>query len=148
MILTPSSNATDLIKCFEGFQPKAYYCPGKQLTIGYGTTRGVTPRMMVTHEQALEFLQRDADLVGRTINSAVKVAINQNQFDALVSFTYNVGEGNFLRSSMLKYINLGQFDNASNEFTKWDFINKVIFPGLRNRRNAEKALFNKPLYSV
>ncbi len=146
MNMRPSSNAYDLIKCFEGFRRKAYYCPGMKLTVGYGTTRGVKPGMVVTHEQALELLKRDVQVFAEAINRLVKVPLNQNQFDALVSFVYNIGEGAFQKSTLLRLLNARKYEEASAQFSRWRFIQKVASPGLANRRAAERALFDKPIH--
>lgn len=145
--MQPTNAATDLIKCFEGFRPKAYYCPGMKLTVGYGTARGVTPGMTVTHEQAIELLNRDVKIFAETIKRLVKVPLNQNQFDALVSFVYNIGESQFRTSTMLRLLNKGDYEGASKQFPRWRFSLGIPWPGLVRRRDAERALFDKPMYS-
>lgn len=143
----PTQAALDLIKCFEGFKPKAYWCPGQKLTIGYGTTRGVTEGMVVTHEQAIEMLERDVQVFAAAINRLVKVFLTQNQFDALVSFVYNIGEGAFAKSTMLQHLNKGEYEKASEQFPRWRFSMGIPLPGLVRRRVAERALFDKAEYT-
>ncbi len=135
--------AFDLIKCFEGFRPKAYWCPGKILTIGYGTTIGVKAGDVVTHEEALQLLKRDISYFEDVVNSCVTVPLTQSQFDALISFVYNVGATAFKNSTLLRKLNDSDYAGAANEFTRWSFVKKVFLPGLKRRRDAEKALFLK-----
>jgi lysozyme len=143
--LRPSSACYDLIKGFEGFRAKPYYCAGGKLTIGYGTTRGVTSGMTVTHEQAMKMLHDDVKVFGEAVNKLAVFPLNQNQYDALVCWTYNLGAESLRKSTMLKFINQGDFDNAAKELLKWHFIKKIFSRGLANRREAEYALFTKPM---
>jgi lysozyme len=144
--MRPSSKSYDLIKCFEGFRHKAYYCPGMKLTVGYGTTRGVKPGTTVTHEQAVELLKRDVLVFSEVVNRLIKVPLNQNQFDALVSFVYNIGEGNFQKSTLLRLLNARKYEEASAQFVRWRFVKGLVMPGLVRRRDAERALFDKPIH--
>ena len=149
-----SDKCLDLIKGFEGFSPVPYYCQGGKYTIGYGTTRGVHKGMRVTHEEAIEMLKADVQIFADAVSRLVKVPLNQNQFDALVSWTYNVGEGNLKNSTLLKLLNQGNYDDAALEIKKWRNITtwdkiklafvKIVSKGLVNRREAEYALFVKP----
>ena len=143
--LKPSSACYDLIKGFEGFSSTPYYCAGGKLTIGYGTTRGVTGSMRVTHEQAMRMLHDDVVVFGEAINKLVVVPLNQNQYDALVSWVSNLGVGNFKASTLLKKLNANDFKGAGSEMLRWHFIKKIFSRGLANRREAEYALFNKPI---
>ena len=95
-----SSKALELIKQFEGLRLKAYLCPGGVWTIGYGHTAGVKSGMVITEAQAEEFLLSDIAIFEKAINDQ-NLALTQNMFDALVSFTFNVGVGNFKRSTLL-----------------------------------------------
>ena len=144
--LKPSVACYDLIKCFESFRARPYYCAGGKLTIGYGTTRGVTSNMVVTHEKAIEMLHQDVEIFSESVNKYITAPLNQNQFDAIVSWVYNIGEGNFKHSTFLRFINSGKYDEAGKELLKWHFIKKMFSSGLANRREAEYALYTKPMY--
>jgi len=108
-----------LIKEFEGLRLKAYKCPGGVWTIGYGHTAGVRPGMVITEAQAEEFLKEDLFSCENAVNNQ-KLSINQNQFDALVSLIYNIGIGNFQKSTLLRKARVNPNDNSiMDEFLKW-----------------------------
>jgi GH24 family phage-related lysozyme (muramidase) len=132
-----------LVKNFEGFREAAYRCPAGVATIGYGTTSGVKMGDRITRQQGEELLKRDLEKFERAVSSAVKVPINDNQFSALVCFTYNVGYGALQKSTLLKYLNQGNYEAAAREFMKWNRGGGRVLPGLTRRRQAEQALFLK-----
>jgi lysozyme len=140
-----SQEGIDLIKSFEGCRLKAYPDPGTggaPWTIGWGTTTGVVEGMACTQEQADQMLADDVAAVGRMVNSLLKIKVNQNQFDALVSFAYNVGSGALASSTLLRLVNAGEGEQAANEFPKWVHGgNGATLPGLVRRRAAERSLF-------
>ena len=139
-----SENGLKLIKNFEGCRLKAYKCPAGIWTIGYGHTgRDVKEGLIITQAQAEHYLKNDVIIHSANVSRLVKVPINQNQFDALVSFEYNVGYGNFAASTMLKLINQNKFNDAAQQFDRWVFANKIKLQGLVKRRSAEKNLFLK-----
>lgn len=138
-----SQDGINLIKKYEGLRLKAYKCPAGVWTIGYGHTNNVRPNDVLTIEQAHQLLLIDLKLVECAIIRNVKKPLNQAQFDACVSFVFNVGAGNFQKSTLLKKINSGDYAGAANEFGKWVYANKKKMPGLVRRRAAEKALFIK-----
>ena len=145
-----SKNGLDLIKEFESFRAKPYLCPSQKATIGFGSTyypdgKKVTLQdKEITEEKAFEILEYIANKdFGSNINKVVKVPLSQNQFDALVSFAYNLGSVNFRNSTLLKKINLKDFDGASNEFPKWTRAGGKVLRGLATRRNKERDLFLK-----
>jgi lysozyme len=138
----------DLIKEFEGLSLHPYLCPSGRPTIGYGNTyyeNGQKVKLtdpIITIDRANELFEnivnKDfASFVDRYVN----VELNQNQFDALVSFTYNLGPVNFRNSTLLKKINLKDFNGAANEFQRWNRANGKIIDGLTRRRIREKELF-------
>ena len=130
-----------LIKEFEGLRLKAYLCPGGVWTIGYGHTAGVKPGMVITEAKAEEFLLSDIAIFEKTIN-AQNLALTQNMFDALVSFTFNVGTGNFKRSTLLCKIKANPWDNTvMDEFLRWVYSKGSVLPGLQRRRLAEMKLY-------
>ena len=139
--MSPSDKALDLIRQFEGLRLAAYKCPAGVPTIGYGTTRGVKMGMTVTKDEAEKLLQADVTPFSDRINKLVKVKLNQNQFDALVSFVYNVGSGAFADSTMLKLINQSLLDDAANQFIRWNKANGEVLTGLTRRRMTERDLF-------
>jgi GH24 family phage-related lysozyme (muramidase) len=148
-----SSVGVELIKQFEGLRLQSYLCPAKIWTVGWGTTlikgkpfgKGLT----ITKEQAEEYLADDLVPFEQAVNSLVKVKLTQNQFDALISFVYNVGadidadniaEG-LGDSTLLKKLNAGDYKGAADQFLKWDKANGKVMKGLTIRRQAERALF-------
>lgn len=138
-----SKNAVNLIKRFEGCRLNAYKCPAGVWTIGYGHTSNVKKGDTITELQAETFLAIDLQRYECAINVNVlpKCSLTQNEFDALVSFVFNIGTGNFDRSTMLKLLQQGKKNEAAQQFDKWIYSGKKILPGLIKRRQAEKELF-------
>lgn len=140
---TTSKVGIDLIKKYEGFKPGAYRCSAGVWTIGYGTTHGVKQGEIITRKKAEEHLLKHLSGVEKTIEEYVTVNLTQNQYDALASFIYNVGEGNFVKSTLLKRLNKKDTFGAAQEFPKWKKANGTIFEDLKRRRAEERALFLK-----
>lgn len=136
-----SQKGIDLIKHFEGLYLEAYKCPADVWTIGYGHTIGVEKGQIITNKQADNFLRQDLGACELHIDKNVSVKINQNQRDALASFIFNLGGGNFKSSTLLKRINEGLYTEAANEFLKWNKAGGKVLEGLTKRRLAEKELF-------
>ena len=136
-----------LIKSFEGFESAAYLDPVNIPTIGYGATyyQDGTPVRMgdppISESQALDLLafqvRRYADAVARY----VQVPLAQEEFDALTSFTFNLGPEALRRSTLLRKLNAGDYIGAADEFPKWNMAGGRVYPGLTRRRMAERALF-------
>lgn len=141
MSFTTSQAGINLIKSFEGCRLKAYQDSVGVWTIGYGHTSGVYSGMTITEEQAEAFLKADLGTSERAVNRLVTYIINQNQFDALVSFTFNLGSGNLAESTLLKKLNKGDITGAANEFDKWIYAGGEVLKGLVRRRAAEKEMF-------
>ena len=135
--------AYDLTKQFEGCKLVAYLDSGGVPTIGYGHTKGVKMGDKITQEQADKYLKEDMTQAENAVNKLVKVSLSQNQFDACVDFVFNLGEGNFSKSTLLKLINQGKFAEAANEFPKWNLCAGKPLAGLTRRRLAEQSLFLK-----
>lgn len=139
-----SQKGIDLIKKFEGLRLRSYICAAGVLTIGYGHTGpDVYPNQQITEEEAENLLWRDTESAQQTVSSFVKVNLNQNEYDALVSFTFNVGPTAFVNSTLLKLLNSGSDRKVvSSELLRWVKAgsDKPV-PGLVRRREAEKALF-------
>jgi len=136
-----SDNGKKLIKKFEGCSLKAYRCPAGKLTIGYGHTNGVKPHQKMTIEEANKLFNEDIKQFENAVNALVKVKINQNQFDALVSFAFNLGTGALKQSTLLKLLNSGDYSGAAEQFRRWVYVGKYIVHGLVVRREEEKKLF-------
>lgn len=136
-----SYNCLDLVKGFEGCSLKAYKDPIGVWTIGYGHTYGVSQGQQLTQDEVDQLLIEDLTSVGNEVDHLVIVSLNQNQFDALVSFTFNVGGTNLAKSTLLKKLNAGDVSGAADEFDRWVYAGGQIFNGLVKRRQAEKALF-------
>ena len=130
-----------LIKEFEGLRLKAYKCLGGVWTIGYGHTAGVKPGMVITEAQAEEYLKEDLFSCENAVNNQ-KLSINQNQFDALVSLIYNIGIGNFQKSTLLRKARINANDNSiMDEFLRWVYSKGRVLPGLQRRRLREMKLY-------
>ena len=136
-----SETGIQLIKKFEGCALKAYKCPAGIWTIGYGHTSGVKEGQTITREQAEKLLIQDLRVFEIGVNNLVNVSLNQNQFDALVSFCYNLGTGNLKNSTLLKLLNKGDNNGAAEQFDRWVYASGKKLNGLVKRRAAEKKLF-------
>lgn len=138
-----SKNGIDLIKKYEGCKLNAYLCPANVWTIGYGHTKNVKAVDKITQEIAERLLINDLQEPENAINAYCQHALTQNQFDALVSFVFNLGSGAFKSSTLLKRINANMMQLASLEFCKWNKAGGKVLDGLTKRRADEKALFLK-----
>jgi lysozyme len=143
-----SKEGIEFIKGFEKFRPKMYICPAGKPTIGYGHV--ITARdqhlmtAAITQAQALEILDEDLDRFEKAVNSLVKVKLTQNQFDMLVSFAFNVGEGQdgLAGSTLLKKVNINPLDpTIKAEFNRWVYSNKKKLEGLVVRRKDEGEIY-------
>lgn len=137
-----------LIETFEGLRLTAYQDQGGVWTIGYGHTGDVYQGETITQAQADNYLGIDLHHIENTIYLNVKISLNQNQFDALVSLIYNIGGGNFTKSTLLKLLNNSDFMGAGNQFLVWDKVGGIVNSGLAARRVAERQLFLKAVNSV
>lgn len=143
MPVVPSDRCIDLIKKFEGCELTVYRCQAGVLSIGYGTTGDfVKPGLKITQDVAEDLLEQDLQAFSKSVNNLVHGLLTQNQFDALVSFVYNVGQKAFKESTLLRLLNEGLDDKASEQFLRWNKIKGVPSTGLTRRRKAEKALFD------
>lgn len=142
-----SENGIKLLKNLEGLRLQAYQCSAGRWTIGYGHTGGVKAGDVITQAQAEVLLTADLVRFESAVNKLVKAPLNQNQFDALVIFCFNVGFGNdgFGGSTMLKLLNGRDYKGAAGQFTKWCYAAGAICEGLYNRRVKERDLFLKPV---
>lgn len=147
-----SKNGIDLIKKYEGCRLTAYKCPSGVYTIGYGHTNGVKKGQRITQRQAEAYLREDVKKFENGVNKYVSAPLTQNQFDALVSFCFNCGLGAFKTSALRKKLNAKDYAGAGKELLRWNKAKGVVLEGLKQRRKAEKDLFDKipvqPVYVV
>ncbi len=136
-----SSNALHLLKQWETCKLEAYQDVGGVWTIGWGSIQGVFPGTTISQQQADQRLAKDVQEKCAAVSTLVKVPLTQNQFDALLIFTYNLGEGTLSRSTLLKLVNKKDFSGAAAEFLKWNHVDGKEVAGLTRRRQAEKELF-------
>lgn len=139
-----SAEAKKIIKLHEGLRLDVYQDAVGVWTIGYGSTKGITkntPPITVTEAEAL--LARDIEYAERAVNDQITVPLNQNQFDALVSFVFNVGAGNLASSNLRKVLNNKCYDQVPVEILRWIHGAKKPLPGLIKRRAEEALLFIK-----
>ena len=136
-----SKAGLDLIKQFEGLYLNAYRCPAGVPTIGYGHAAGVAMGQTITQQQADDYLRRDVRQFERAVSRLVRVPLTQGQFDALVSFAFNLGEGALAQSTLLRLLNAGDYAGAAAQFDRWNKAGGCVLPGLVRRRAAERAMF-------
>ena len=131
----------DLIRDFEGLRLKAYLCPAKVWTVGYGHTGpDVKPGMVITNERANELLTADLAKFELAVNQNAPTCTD-NQFSAMVSFAFNVGVGAFEESTLLRHHRAGRYGMAALQFDRWTRGGGKVLPGLVRRRAAERKLY-------
>lgn len=143
----------ELIKDCEGLSLQAYHCPAGVLTIGYGHTSAaglppVKPGMKITKAIAETILERDLVKYEDAVKRHVKVDLTDNQYSALVSLCYNIGEGNFAQSTVVHRVNIKDFTGAAAAFAMWNKGGGKVLPGLVKRRALEAALFSTPTINL
>jgi lysozyme len=137
-----SQKGLDLITKYEGWSEKPYLCPAGKMTIGFGHLIKPNEQFTsITQEQGLEILKQDVEVAEIAVSTYVKAEINQNIFDSLVSFTFNLGTMNLRTSTLLKLLNKGDYHLAGLEFCKWNKAGGKILQGLISRRVEETVLF-------
>ncbi|MEA3639925.1 MAG: glycoside hydrolase family protein [Lamprobacter sp.] len=136
-----SEAGIELIKRFEGVKLQAYDDGVGVITIGYGHTKGVRWGDTITQDEAENLLQEDLEQFERCVTDAVDVPLNQNQYDALVSFAFNVGCGALRRSTLLTKLNAGDYQGAADQLLRWNRGGGKVMRGLVLRRQAERELF-------
>lgn len=147
-LLDISENGYAIIRDAEGFRSTAYLDTGGVWTIGFGTIKypngkSVKKGDSCTKSEAELWLKNDCVWVDACLDKNIKVKINQNQFDALASFVYNIGETAFVKSTMLTLINQNSLTSAASQFDRWVFDNGKRIQGLVNRRAKERKLFEE-----
>jgi lysozyme len=144
-----SEEGISLIKKFEGCELEAYKCAAGVWTIGYGHTKDVTEGMEITQAEAETMLKDELLDYCNYVDMYVQVPLEQNQFDALVSWTYNLGPTNLKSSTMLKVLNTGKYEDVPEQIKRWNKANGKMLDGLIRRREAESLMFqNKEWYEV
>lgn len=137
-----SSEAIDLIKTFEGFYAVPYRCPAGYWTVGYGHVLAPhEPRETITREKAEALLRRDVRHAELSLRALVRVPLHQGQFDALVSFIFNLGAGAFERSALRRVVNRGEHEAVPEQLARWVYAGGQKMLGLQRRRAAETALY-------
>lgn len=140
-----TQNGINLIKRFEGFSAHIYVCPSGYQTIGYGHVVKEHEREIfkngITEKQAEELLRLDVQEAERGVLRLITVSLTDNQFDALVSFTFNLGAGALQRSTLRWKVNREEHEAAPAEFVKWVWAGGRKLEGLIRRREAEAALY-------
>lgn len=130
-----------LIKQWEGLRLKAYQCSAGRWTIGYGHTATARPGMSISQIDADRLLLQDISLAEAEVSRAVDVTLTDNQFAALVSWTYNVGTDAMRKSTLVRKLNAGDFGSVPSELARWNKVNGKPNKGLANRRAAEAGLW-------
>lgn len=133
----------DLLTFYEGCKLVAYKCPKGVWTIGYGTTKGVKAGMVITPAIAQTLLLSDIQEIEDFMSTNIACRLNKNEYSALICLIYNIGEGAFRMSKMLRLLNQGKKSEVPKEFLRWNRIDKRVSKGLTARREAEKNLFLK-----
>jgi lysozyme len=140
-MLVTSKKGLELIKNFEGLKLKAYFCPAGKLTIGYGHLVKEGESKEITEDEANTLLKKDLAEYESGVRNLIKVPISQGQFDALVSFAFNLGINSLKTSTLLIHFNSKKFIEAAQEFPRWCFVGKDKSLGILRRRFAEATLF-------
>jgi lysozyme len=144
-----NAKGLELVKYFEKFYENAYQCYSGVWTIGWGCTEGIKQGMEITKQQGEEMLKKELNKFETGVTKLAKVKLNEDQFSALVSFTYNIGLGGggksgFAESTLLKQLNESNYQEAADWFLPWNKGGKDsldVLLGLARRRRAERSLF-------
>lgn len=136
-----SQACVDLVASFEGCSFVAYQDGNGVWTIGYGHTQGVDAGDTCTRQQASDWLSEDLEVADHALQRLVKIPINQNQWDGLTSFVFNIGQGNFAQSTCLRDLNANNIQGAADAILMWDRVAGQVSSGLVRRRTAERSLF-------
>lgn len=136
-----SEQGRDLIKRFEGVRLQAYDDGVGIWTIGVGHTKGVKRGDTASDEQVDQWLSEDLQEAESAVNSAVRVTLEQHQFDAMASLAFNIGDSALKTSTLVKMVNAGDVDGAADQFLRWNRAGGRVLAGLTKRRIAERMLF-------
>jgi lysozyme len=136
-----SQEGIALIKKFEGCELEAYKCPAGVWTIGYGHTKDVKEGDVINKDEANYLLEEEMIEYEGYINDMVDVPLEQNQFDALTSWVYNLGSSNLMSSTMLTLLNESKYNEIPQQIKRWNKAGGKVLDGLVKRREAEALLF-------
>ena len=136
-----SQEGLSLIKKFEGCKLQSYKCAAGVWTIGYGSTNGIEEGMEISQERADMLLLEDVEVFEKAVNELVEVPLEQNQFDSLISWTFNLGPTNLKNSTLLKVLNNKNYDEVPTQIKRWNKAGGKVLQGLIRRREAEALLF-------
>ena len=136
-----SQEGLSLIKKFEGCELEAYKCAAGVWTIGYGSTKGVKEGDSIIQEEADKLLLHEMEEYEGYINNMVNVDLEQNQFDAMVSWVFNLGPANLKASTLLKVLNAKDYEGVPAQIKRWNKAGGKVLQGLIRRREAESLLF-------
>jgi len=139
--LKTSQEGISLIKSFEGCELTAYRCSANVPTIGFGHTAGVSDGDTCTQEEAETMLAEDLEEFEDYVKNYVEPELQQNEFDALVAWTYNLGPKNLSESTLLKELNAGNLEEVPRQMKRWNRAGGEVLDGLIRRREAESRLF-------
>lgn len=137
-----SNKGLELIKFYEGLELEAYKCAAGVLTIGYGWTHDVKEGDTITEERAEELLREGIVQYENAVHDLVDVPLEQHQFDALVSWVYNLGKANLAASTLLKKVNAQEFDEVPDQIRRWNKAGGKVLEGLTKRRESEAKLWS------
>lgn len=141
-----NERARQIIKSCESLRLQSYLCPAGQWTIGWGHTTGVKPGQTITEAQAEEFFRQDVEQKERALDGLLSVRLNDNQYSALVSLVFNIGQGHFADSTLRKVINADPNDREqiTYQWKRWNKSGGKVLPGLTIRRQMELDLYFTP----
>lgn len=147
--MKPSPEVQDFIKAWEGCFLNKYICPAGVPTIGYGHAfKPHEPQAdVISKEEAEAYFQRDLDEIAQAVDDMVDVDVAQHEYDALVSFAFNLGPDRLKGSTLLRKVNARRYDDAAHEFERWVYAGQKKLPGLVKRRKAECAMWDRGDYS-
>jgi lysozyme len=142
-----SNKGVELIKKHEGLRLTSYICPAGKWTVGYGHTRTAHNNLTITEKQAEELLRSDLEITETAVTHMTKdIGLNQNQFDSLVSFAFNVGVTALRNSTLMRKINADASEQEIREqFGRWIYADKKVLSGLVARRKDEADLYFEPI---
>ncbi len=141
VIMKISEEGKALIKKFEGCKLEAYLCPAGHWTVGYGHIKGVEEGKTITQNEADAYLSSDLQEFETYVENMVNVELEQNEFDALVCWTFNLGPTNLSTSTLLKVLNEGKKNEVPAQIKRWNKASGEVLEGLVRRREAEALLF-------
>ena len=142
-----SDTGIALIQEFEGLRLVGYLCPAGKATVGWGHTKTARVGQRISIERAEQLLREDLADFERCVDRVVSVPLNQNEFDALVSWAFNIGCGAVAKSTLVRKLNAGDRKGAADELLRWNKAGGKVLAGLTRRRRAEREMFLRPIHA-